>query len=40
MVKKNKPVDWADINIQANIMVALVLIAGLLTFIVFKLVAG
>ena len=37
MARKGQIIDWADINIRANIMVLLGIIAALLLFIVFKL---
>ncbi|MEK7127225.1 MAG: hypothetical protein AAB838_00675 [Patescibacteria group bacterium] len=38
--KNNTTIDWADINIRANIMMALVMIVALLLFIAFKLTVG
>ena len=37
MAKKQRQIDWADINVQVNIMVLLTIIAGLLIVIAWKL---
>ena len=40
MAKKQRQIDWADINVQVNIMVLLTIIAGLLIVIAWKLFSG